>query len=793
MNLSKALPFFFAAVLAGISPFLFSQASQSAKAKRPSVALVLSGGGARGFAHIPVLELIEELDIPVDIVIGTSAGAIVGGLYCAGYTPQDLKDVFFNHNWVKFFQDRPQYPLDDELGAHSLHAKPINLKFVNSGLVPDFGQGFSTGQHAYILFKSLTAKIPSYIDFDSLPIPFRSVAVNFQTGDIEVFNKGDLAEAIRASMSIPAVFEPFPMDGKYYLDGGVRSNTPIQQAKELGYDIIIVVEMYGDAMSPNQMLEGTTTMSIPQVYNIYLNSMNVPQQDLADVILAPNLRGFTMFDFPKAREIYNRSAEEKAKFRQQLIEVRKKIFPGQNVSGAASESSTLRVRVDGAEHTFSLVDKAEQKNARESYYSKLPGIVVRELLLRGAVPSDEQYIEKQFLKLIAGNTLTSALLEEFITLVYKTGNYNFVIARADVRYGEPALEVILYQTEHDKTLLLLGGSFQSTITSDAVSKLSLSTDIQFRGMTGAGSVLAFSADFVSDTAAELLFLQPFSPSVYAALTAFVRADQDFVASGFAVTGFSGSRVVSGGASMKFGIRFDEHHSVQAGAGISWFDTDESFTNELELADKAHPDSRSHIAVPVTFNYTFSTLDFNALPMSGYYVRAVNTAVFPLANKNVPIAYNIVDADFSAVISLGHRFSVAASAAAGSDITRNLAAIPYQIPMFGYNSFDRMYFPHSAGKKLYGTHKGAAQIAFLFQPWDNVTILGGQIIFSTSVSAGQIAMNYENFSRDKLLWNASFNVGVRINRAFAIQFRAGAGCINEDIAPFISLDIGAIRF
>ena len=115
MNILKAVPLFFAAFLACVSPHLFSQASQSRNAKRPSVALVLSGGGARGFAHIPILELIEELDIPVDIVIGTSAGAIVGGLYCAGYTAEDIKTIFLNHDWVKFFQDRPQYPLDDEL------------------------------------------------------------------------------------------------------------------------------------------------------------------------------------------------------------------------------------------------------------------------------------------------------------------------------------------------------------------------------------------------------------------------------------------------------------------------------------------------------------------------------------------------------------------------------------------------------------------------------------------------------------------------------------------------------
>ncbi|GMO44769.1 MAG: hypothetical protein Pg6C_06550 [Treponemataceae bacterium] len=769
-------------------------AAQNA-AKRPSVALVLSGGGARGFAHIPILELIEELDIPIDMVIGNSAGSIIGGLFCAGYTARELKQVVFDLNWAEFFQDRPEAPMDSELGAHSLYAKPINLKF-SSGFMLDFGKGFATGERAYALFKTLTARIPSYIDFDSLPIPFRAIAVNFQTGELEVFKEGDLAEAIRASISLPAIFEPFPINGKYYLDGVVRNNTPIQQAKDLGYDIIIVVEMYGETSKDNPSIDTSSAMSIPQVFNIYLNTINSQQQGLADVILTPDLRGLTMFDYSKAREIYNRGIEEKPKFREQLIKVRKKIYPNQPAQAqtpAARTSGAIRQETDGAGHTFSLIGVENSVPEREGKYAKLPDIVIQNLVTSGAVSSDEQYIETQFLKTLAGKPLTRNTLNNFIFSIYKTGNYTFVITRTDMRRGSNNLELILYQAVREKTLFLFGTEYQSTITSDSIVKLAVSTDIQFRGLTGAGSVLAFGIDFVNKTAAEIMFMQPLNPNVYTMFSAYINMDQDFISSGLESARLSGNRIVSAGTKMTLGVKFNDNHSMRITPGLAWFDTDEGFTEALSSAVKEHPDSRSNAAVPITAQYIFTTLDYQMLPMSGYYVKAANTTVFPLTRGELPVAYNVVEANFSAVIPVGDRFSIAANAFAGSDVTRILQDIPYHIPVFGYNSFDRMYFPHIAGKKIYGAHKGALQIVLLFQPWDNVTILGGQIIFSTAVSAGEIEMRYEDFHKDKLYWNTSFNTGIRINRALGIQFRMGAGMVNQEIAPFLSLDIGTIRF
>jgi NTE family protein len=782
-----------AIVLALLLPFAAWGVGEK-PADRPSVALVLSGGGAKGFAHIPVLELIEELDIPIDIVIANSAGSIVGGLYCAGYSPQDLKDALLDLNWTEFFQDRPDYPFDSELGEHGLYAKPINLKF-GSGAVPDFGTGVSTGERAYMLFKTLTAKIPSYIDFDSLPIPFRAVAVNYRTGDLEVLGDGDLAEAIRASISLPAIFDPFPINGKYYLDGVVRNNTPIQQAKDLGYDIIIVVELYGDSPGENQDSGTPSGMSISQVFQIYLNTLNSRQQSYADVILSPNTHGFTMFDFSKARDIYNRGADEKAKFREQLVEVRKKIYPDQYPqSGQRGRNPAARIESDDAEHTFSFVDTGGNRIPAGGRYAKLPDIVVHDIVVHGEVESDRKYIELQFAKLLMDSAVEKENLNEFIRLIYKTGNYLFVVTRIDLRggNGQGSLELILRQTDHRRTLLLLGVSYQSTMASSSISKLTLSTDFQMRGLTGAGSVLAVGADLVNRTAAKILFMQPFTPGSYTTFSVYIDSDQDFIASGFDDTALSGNRIVTAGVNMDVGFKFSDSHSLRAGAGLVWLNTDNGFTEALSVEDRARPDSRATVAVPVRIDYIFSNLDYRTLPMSGYFVNVVNTAVFPMSRNDVPIAYNVCEVDFSLVIPVGRRFSISASGFAGSDVTQNLQDVPYQIPVFGFNSFDRMYFPHIPGKKLYGTHKGAFRAGLQFQPWDNVTILGGQIIVSTSVSIGELALRYEDFAWENMYWSASCNVGVRINKAFGVQMRFGAGSSDGTVSPFVSFDIGTIR-
>lgn len=212
-------------------------------AGRPSVGLVLSGGGARGAAHVGVLRVLEEYRVPVDYIAGTSMGAIVGGLYAAGYSVDDLEDVVRQIDWEEVFDDRTQRrersfrrKRDDDLFL-------VRQRPGFSGGKLKFPPGVLDGQKIDLMLKRLTLPVAGVHDFDELSIPYRAVAADLETGDAVVLGGGDLALAIRASMSIPIVFAPREIDGRLLIDGGISSNLPIDVVREMGADIVIAVDI----------------------------------------------------------------------------------------------------------------------------------------------------------------------------------------------------------------------------------------------------------------------------------------------------------------------------------------------------------------------------------------------------------------------------------------------------------------------------------------------------------------------------------------------------------------------
>ena len=181
---------------------------------RPRVGLVLSGGGARGAAHVGVLRVLEELRVPVDYVVGTSIGAVVGGLYASGSSPQTIRGSFEEVDWEDLFTDRPprknisfRRKQDDD---EDLFRLELGIK--RRGLV--LPAGLIAGQKLSFLLRKMTLHAAGVDDFDRLAIPFRAVATDLDSGEMVVLGGGDLAEAIRASMAVPGVFTPVELDGR---------------------------------------------------------------------------------------------------------------------------------------------------------------------------------------------------------------------------------------------------------------------------------------------------------------------------------------------------------------------------------------------------------------------------------------------------------------------------------------------------------------------------------------------------------------------------------------------------
>lgn len=211
---------------------------------RPTVAVVLAGGGAKGVAHIEALRQIEEAGIPIDLIVGTSMGSIVGGAYAMGYSPDSLVGICRSKDWMKLILDNPDY------ASNTISARQDNEVYILRTMVDPTRAHSQTGKGGIIqglnvmnFLNDISAHVPDSIDFLKLPVAFACVGTECKTGAKEVFTQGKIAKAIRASMSIPTVFTPEVINGKAYIDGGVVDNYPVDVAREMGADIVIGVNL----------------------------------------------------------------------------------------------------------------------------------------------------------------------------------------------------------------------------------------------------------------------------------------------------------------------------------------------------------------------------------------------------------------------------------------------------------------------------------------------------------------------------------------------------------------------
>jgi NTE family protein len=268
------------------------------------VALVLSGGGARGFAHVGVLKALEAARVPVDWVVGTSMGAIIGGLYASGMGAQELEHELLAVQWDSVFNTRtPRQLLSQRRKEEDFEFSPVLQLGFRDGEFR-LPTGAVSSRSLEMLLRRYTLGTRRLANFDALPTPFRAVATDMETGQAVVLGGGDLAAAMRASMSVPGVFAPLELDGRILGDGGLVNNLPVDVARRLGADAIIAVNI-GTPLAPRDTLGSLIGLST-QMINI-LTEQNV-QRSLDslkdnDLLLAPPLGRLTSADFDRAPEL----------------------------------------------------------------------------------------------------------------------------------------------------------------------------------------------------------------------------------------------------------------------------------------------------------------------------------------------------------------------------------------------------------------------------------------------------------------------------------------------------------
>jgi NTE family protein len=283
-------------------------------ANRPVIGLVLSGGGARGAAHIGVLKVIEEMGIPVDLVVGTSMGSIIGALYASGTPVSDIDRIVRETNWYKVLNDGPPYrdlalsrkreKRDFQLGGR-LGIGPEGMKLPT---------GFSQGQNVQLMLRALTRHVADVRCFHDLAIPFAAVATDAATGEAVVLDRGDIVTSLRASMAIPAYFTAVEIDGRLLLDGGPANNMPVSIARRMGADIVIAIDISTPYFDREQLRD---MFSISMQMTTILARRAADEERLRmrpdDLLIVPKLDGVETLDFdgmPAAVEAGERAARE---------------------------------------------------------------------------------------------------------------------------------------------------------------------------------------------------------------------------------------------------------------------------------------------------------------------------------------------------------------------------------------------------------------------------------------------------------------------------------------------------
>lgn len=285
--------------------------------KTPKVGLVLSGGGAKGLAHIGVLKVLEEEGIQVDFIGGTSMGAMIGGLYAAGYTADQLDSIFRIINFDEVVQDNLPRRVKSFYDRENDEKYALTLPFQKFKF--GFPLALSKGQNTYNLFNQLLYDVRFITDFNELPIPFLCVATDAETGEKVLLNKGNLPKAVVASGTFPSLFYPAIIDDRYLIDGGIVNNYPIEEVRKMGANIIIGVDVQTDLMDRGQLT--SASRMVMQIVNFQMLKTMEEKKQATDIYIKPDITGYNVISFNNGAKIVQNGIVAADQYREQFREI----------------------------------------------------------------------------------------------------------------------------------------------------------------------------------------------------------------------------------------------------------------------------------------------------------------------------------------------------------------------------------------------------------------------------------------------------------------------------------------
>lgn len=414
----------------------------SADSGRPRVGLVLGGGGARGAAHIGVIRELERMQVPIDAIVGTSMGAIIGGLYASGMTPEQLEELITELDWSD--------PLQDTSARENLTYRrkqddiefPVNFEMgLRDGelLLP---KGIVFGQKLELLMRELTVATAHIDDFDALPTPFRAVAADLETGEAVVIGEGDLPRAMRASLSVPGIFAPVVMNDRTLVDGGLVGNVPVDAIQAMGVDVIIAVDVEFPLYTGEQLqsaLDVTAQMLTILIRKETQRQLEQLTED--DVLIRPALGDFGSTNFGGVAEA---------------------IEPGAQATIAAADR-LRELAVDAERYDAWLA--ARQVTRPDS------GITVDFIRIEDEGPLSARVLQAR-LETSAGDRVTSADLAQDAALLYGLDLYEQVTYRFVRENGETGVEFATVPKSWGPNFLQFGLSIEDDFEGSTAFNLS---------------------------------------------------------------------------------------------------------------------------------------------------------------------------------------------------------------------------------------------------------------------------------------------------------------------------------
>lgn len=433
-----------AAASAAIAPAFAQEGEPTADrpADRPVIALVLSGGGARGAAHAGILQVLEQHRVPVDIVVGTSIGALVGGFYASGLSPEEIITWLDTLDWEAAQADSPPRR------AMSVRRKQDDYVYAMRWQLgwrdgrPIYPRGLISGHELGYRIRARTQHAAAWEDFDDYPIQLRTVATDLERGEAVVLDRGPLADALLASMAVPGVFAPFEIDGRILVDGVFVDNLPVATARALGADIIIAVDV-STPLAMRDELQDIVGVSTQVINLVGRRAQEAAIASLSprDIYIKPDLSGISLTDFERMGEAIVRGVEAAPVFAYRL----------QPLSLSPSAWADRLARLRSRPAAWPVLEFVELENA--------------------TVIPDRQILGR--LDLEAGQTLTPESLRRNIDAIYSLGEFERVDYRIEEREGERGLVISLTPNQLGPDYLRFGFSVRDDLQGDSSYNVSL--------------------------------------------------------------------------------------------------------------------------------------------------------------------------------------------------------------------------------------------------------------------------------------------------------------------------------